>query len=58
MKLEGSVQELELFFTKFHLAEEQKNKGKTSVARTTDVDNRVIGAINQLLRIEGKEQLS
>lgn len=35
MKLEVSVQELELFFTKFHFAEEQKNKEKTPVARTT-----------------------
>lgn len=33
-------------------------KKETSVAGATDVDSRVIEAINQLLRIEGKEQLS
>lgn len=33
-------------------------KEETPVAGTTDVDSRVIEAINQLLRIEGKEQLS
>ena len=50
MKIEGSIEELKLLFKNFELKEEKK----TPVAGTTDVTDRV----NQLLRLEGKKQLS
>lgn len=49
MKIEVSIEELKLLFKNFELKEEKK----TPVDGTTDVKEKV----NQLLRLEGKEQI-